>query len=431
MNSVPRFLPVLLLCGAVPGGAPAYGAAGSLDPTFGKGGLVVTTFATKAAPYQDAIPVDAALQADGKIVVAMGFDNSTIATEALGAVRYLANGTLDKTFGKSGVTMTAFTNFINSPASLALQSDGKIVVAGTASSSDGTVSEFAVARFTAGGALDTTFGTGGKVTTNFVGVMPGGVSNPANVVLIQPDGKIVVGGGASQCAKCVHSAALARYNPNGSLDASFGKGGMVTATAIASVTNLALDDAGDILALNGAAVVEFSPAGALTAITSAPITVFGHGFFAASAFQPNGSFLVAEGVADAGRHDIDTQVVRFFQTGAIDFGFNNAPFDFTGEGGTATDEASSIALETNGQVVAGGSHFAGGFDVFGVARLNSNGSMDSTFGTGGALITSFPGQTSAAVTAVLVQPDGKIVAVGQTLNSSEIANLALARYLGQ
>jgi Domain of unknown function (DUF5122) beta-propeller len=81
--------------------------------------------------------------------------------------------------------------------------------------------------------------------------------------------------------------------------------------------------------------------------------------------------------------------------------------------------------------VIGGSHFAGGFDLFGLARVNSNGAMDLTFGTGGVLTTSFQGQTSAAVTAVLIQPDGKIVAVGQTLTSSGIANLALARYLGQ
>ena len=103
----------------------------------------------------------------------------------MGAVRYLPSGALDKTFGKNGAAMTAFTNFNNSPAPVALQPDGKIVVAGTASSADGTVSEFAVARFTASGALDGTFGTGGRVTTNFVGVMPGGVSNPANAVLIR------------------------------------------------------------------------------------------------------------------------------------------------------------------------------------------------------------------------------------------------------
>lgn len=148
-----------------------------------------------------------------------------MATESFGVVRYLTNGRLDTTFGTGGRKQTAFTNFINSPTSLALQPDGKMVVAGAASSADGTLSEFAVARFNANGAPDTRFGAGGRVTPNFVGVMPGGVSNPANVVLIQPDGKIPVGGGASTCGQCVKNTALARYNADGSLDATFGNGG--------------------------------------------------------------------------------------------------------------------------------------------------------------------------------------------------------------
>jgi len=176
-------------------GPPAYAAAGDLDPGFGSGGRVVTTFVTRNAPFQSAIPADAALQPDGKIVVAVGFDNSVIATEAFGVARYLKNGALDKTFGRNGANFTAFTNFLNSPYSIAIQADGKIVVTGNATSADGTLSEFATARFTTSGVLDSTFGNGGRVTTNFVGVMAGGVSNPANTVLIQPAGKILVGGG--------------------------------------------------------------------------------------------------------------------------------------------------------------------------------------------------------------------------------------------
>ena len=86
--------------------------------------------------------------------------------------------------GRCGRTCAAFTNFLNSPNDIALQPDGKIVVAGNAQGADGTVSEFAVARFNANGTLDGSFGAGGKVTTNFVGVMAGGVSNPADSVLI-------------------------------------------------------------------------------------------------------------------------------------------------------------------------------------------------------------------------------------------------------
>jgi uncharacterized delta-60 repeat protein len=362
----------------------------------------------------------------------MGFGNSPIATTAFGAVRYLGNGSLDTTFGTNGSVQTAFTNFINQPNSLAIQPDGKIVVAGTASSADGTVSEFAVARFNTNGTLDTTFGTGGKVTTNFVGVMQGGVSNPANAVLIQPDGKILVGGGASQCGKCIHKTALARYHTDGSLDATFGNGGMVDVTAIGDATTLALDAAGDIFALARNAIVEFTPGGMLqSSVAPAAVTVSSHGFFGINAFQPDGRYLVAEFVSGVGRHDIETQVVRFIQTGATDPSFNSPAFDFTGEGGSSDDGAAAVVLQPNGQIVVGGNHFPGGASVFGLARLNSNGSLDSNFGTGGVLTTSFQGQTSAAATAVVIQADGKIVVVGQTLTSSGIANLAVARYLGQ
>jgi uncharacterized delta-60 repeat protein len=427
----------ILFLGLVFGAKPAQAAAGGLDPTFGKGGKVVTSFANSAAPFQSAIPADAALQSDGEIVVALGFTNSAIATEAFGLVRYHPNGALDTTFGTKGSVQIAFTNFINSPSSLAIQPDGKIVEVGTASSADGTVSKFAIARFNSNGTLDTTFGTGGEVTTNFVGVMQGGVFNPANAVLIQPDGKILVGGGASKCGKCVMNTALARYNTDGSLDTTFGNGGMVDVKAVGAVTSLAEDAAGDIftvgtpqpVGLGGTA--EFSPTGMLdSTITPAPVTVSSHG--GPVAFQPDGDFVVGKSATGVNRHESDAQVVRFTETGTVDPKFNNPPFDYTGEGGTSKDFASALALDSNGQVVVGGSHFDGGFDLFGLARLNPNGSLDSTFGTGGVFTTSFAGQNSAAVSAVLVQLDGKIVAVGQTLVSQTgIANLALARYLGQ
>ena len=192
------------------GGFSAYAAAGSLDTTFGTGGKVETSFGIPV------IPLTVLLQSTGKIIVVAGFDNTATATESFGVVRYLSNGVLDTTFGNKGVSMADFTIFINSPNSAAVQPDNKIVVAGEAQSADGTVSEFAIARFNANGGLDSTFGTGGKVTTNFVGVQAGGVSNPAKIVLLQTDGKIVVIGAASKCAKCVHNTAWARYTSNGS-----------------------------------------------------------------------------------------------------------------------------------------------------------------------------------------------------------------------
>jgi uncharacterized delta-60 repeat protein len=401
----------------------AYGAAGSLDATFGKGGKVMTNFAYSV------VPSAAALQPDGKIVVATGFDNTPAATESFGVVRYLPSGALDTTFGSRGSTMTSFTNFLNSPNALALQPDGKIVVVGTAQSADGTLSEFAIARFNANGLLDTTFGSGGKVTTNFVGVMLGGVSNPATAVLIQPDGKILVGGSTSRCYRCGTNTALARYNPNGSLDSTFGNNGMVSVQAIGQVRTLAEDAAGNIFALNGSAIAEFSRTGVLQAqVTPSAITVASQK--GSEIFQADGRFLLAQGVRGITRHDTDVQVVRFNPAGSIDPLFNNPKFDFGGVDTVDSDFVQALALQTNSSVVAGGGHSTVGSTVFGMARLNPDGSLDPSFGNQGVLTTSFTG--ADMVVAVLIQTDGKIVAVGQTYNGSiQLESLVLARYLSK
>src|SRR5947207_856272 len=258
MRRIAAFLlNLFLVCSA------AFAAAGSLDPSFGQGGTVQTAFGFPA------IPSNVLLQSGGSIVVVAGFDNTPIATEAFGVVRYLPNGTLDSSFGNHGATLTAFTNFINSPNAAALQTDGKIVVAGVAQSADGTLSEFAIARFNANGGLDSSFGNGGKVTTNFVGVQPGGVSNPAKVVLVQIDGKILVSGSASHCAKCGTRTALARYNSNGSLDATFGSGGTEMISIFGGVPNgLAELSNGDFLTIAGSVIAQFSPNGVLRPVVT-------------------------------------------------------------------------------------------------------------------------------------------------------------------
>jgi uncharacterized delta-60 repeat protein len=208
VHSAEKLVFSALLCSAeVLGAGPVYAAAGALDPTFGQSGQVTISLSS-----ENVIANDAVLQPDGKIVVAAVFMPTVatvnqIATEPFGVVRLLSNGSLDTKFGTGGNTQIAFTNFINTPNSLALQPDGKIVAVGEATSADGTLSEFAVARFNTDGTLDSSFGNGGKVTTNFVGQL-GGVRNPAVAVVVNPaNGEILVGGSASECARCVTNTA--------------------------------------------------------------------------------------------------------------------------------------------------------------------------------------------------------------------------------
>jgi uncharacterized delta-60 repeat protein len=415
----------LAIVGVAAWGTAAQAAPGSFDTTFGTGGVVQTD-------YNGPAPVDALLQPDGKIVVVAGFNQTAGATQAIGLLRYLPSGALDASFGTAGRASVAFTTFISTAADALLQPDGKIVVVGEAEDATGQLSEFAVARFTANGSLDSTFGTGGKVTTNFVGVMAGGVRNPATTVLLQSDGKLLVGGSASQCARCGTRTALARYTGNGSLDATFGTGGTVDLTAIGPVTAFAEDAAGDIFALNGATPAQFSAAGVVTpVITPAPVvSASSKGFATApTVFQADGRFLLARTAAGVNRHDTDAQVARFQVNGAVDGTFVNPAFDFVNDGSPGSDVGQAITQTASGQVlVAGINNGNTGTTLFSVARLTATGPLDTTFGTGGAVVVSLPMGGQASV--VLTQPDGRILVVGQGFTSSTtLQRVVIARLL--
>jgi len=193
-----------------------YNSDGSLDPTFGNGGTVSTDF---FGNEDDAFSV--LIQPDGKIV-AVGSANNPATFYDFAAVRYLSNGTIDPSFGVAGKVSTDFgdQNF-DRARSAALQSDGKIVAAGFAISQNGGVQNFAVARYTSTGILDTTFSRDGKTQIDF-----GDCCQSANKVLVQSDGKIITVGYANT-EDSDSDFLLARLNARGSLDNTFGVGGEV------------------------------------------------------------------------------------------------------------------------------------------------------------------------------------------------------------
>lgn len=169
-------LPGLLALGLVFGVPSAQAAAGSLDTTFGKGGIVETNFAS----YVNVSPLAAALQCNGDILVLVQFGNGTAAV-----VRYTPTGALDTTFRTKGIAELP-TPFDGPTGSMALQSNGQIVVAGVVGRTTGEAA-FAVARFNTNGTVDTTIGSGGEVST------PLGFPGVGESVLIEPDGAILVG----------------------------------------------------------------------------------------------------------------------------------------------------------------------------------------------------------------------------------------------
>src|SRR5262249_472310 len=197
-----------------------YNPNGSLDTTFGNGGKVVT-HPRPSGPYNEIW--DLALQAAGRILAAGNVDTGNDTKFAV--ARYNPNGSLDTYFGSNGIATSNPTVGGGDRAySVLVQPDGRIVLVG-GSSGGNSVSHFALSRFESYGYLDYSFGSGGTVLTD----IPGNYEQAFDAAL-QPDGKIVAVGQVDRSGTfpSVYDFALARYNPNGSLDTSFGGGGFVT-----------------------------------------------------------------------------------------------------------------------------------------------------------------------------------------------------------
>ena len=418
---IPAAVAGILVLGAAlglgAGTASASGTAGALDGTFGHGGIVSTDVGSPSA---------AALQSNGDIVVAMAGSGP-----GAGLVRYLPNGARDTSFGEGGFAALPDTGISSFEPRLAVQSDDKIVLAGEATSANGTNSSFDVIRLNANGTVDTGFGSGGVATTTFP-VFNASVQG-AQAVLIQPDGKILAGGenitgnpsGTTRAPETF--GALARFNANGSIDTSFGTGGQVQ-VGNSDFTALGLDANGDIFTLPSR--FEFSPTGHQDAtVTPAAITSASHG--GTSAFLPSGAFVTAGTVVIIRRTDLDVQVRRFNADGTS--ASASTAFDYAGTSGVTRDTGAAVAVQANGQAVTAGGHAESTqttqTSVFGLARVNADGSLDAGFGNGGVLTTTIQGNDAALV--LLIQPDGKILAIGESQNAAGVTDLTLARYLSQ
>ncbi|HEX6647906.1 MAG TPA: delta-60 repeat domain-containing protein, partial [Pyrinomonadaceae bacterium] len=181
--------------------------SGALDPSFGSGGKAINDFGGRIA-----------LLPDGKMVAAGGASAADGFDFALS--RFNANGTVDTTFGSGGRVTTDLGGRFEGASSIAVQPDGKIVTGGYAVVPINQFANFALVRYNSDGSLDLSFGTGGKVLTNF-----GNISAQAYSMALQPDGKIVLAGYVNFNGS--ESFALARYNTDGTLDAGFGTGGKV------------------------------------------------------------------------------------------------------------------------------------------------------------------------------------------------------------
>ena len=405
----------------------AQAQAGTLDTTFGTGGTVTTSFADGVAG------VGAFEQSNGDIVAVAQVNFVNNVGTGIGLVRYTSAGELDTTFGTNGITVTTFAGIAFDPFGFAVQTNGDFLVGGVAITKSGR-NEFGLARYSSNGVLDTTFGTGGLVTTKV-----GARSDAPSALLLQPNGQIVMGGfevAGAQGAPGMMS--LVRYNANGNLDTTFGKGGI----SLASVTflgpeTLALLSNGDYLGVgqnesgNTGIVAEFSSKGVLlsnvtsakvvAALSSSQSAVPNVMFQSPTIFQPNGHYVVATTACTFHSQCRGTRigVTRFLETGKTDTTFTAKVESFNPR--QTTSVALAVALQANGQIVVGGLI---NDDVGGMVRLDSNGELDTTFGTVDSFGVCCSVTSDQTFSGLLIQTDGKIVAIGGL-----DGDLAVARYL--
>ena len=410
------------------GTASAASTAGTLDSTFGHNGIVLTNLGVNANGNQiQAIPGAVTLQSNGDIVVAVGIGGLDS-----GLVRYLPNGTRDTTFGNGGFAALPDLGIASIRPGLAVQSDDKLVWAGEATADNGTNAAFAVVRFNANGTLDQGFGAGGLATTTFANSNVQG----AQTVLVQPDGKILAGGAVLFGGRPPKDiGGLVRFNADGSIDKGFGSGGQELVpnsnpvlSSVIGVTALGLDANGDIFTLPSH--LEFSPAGQPDAtLTPAAITTASRS--GAITFLPSGGFVVTTVVFTGRRGDPDVQVTRFNPDGSTVS--TGTGIDYAGQNGAlaVSDTPAVVAIQANGQAVIGGTHTessqSSSTSVFGLARVNADGTLDPAFGAGGVLTTRIQGNDFVSL--LVIQPDGKILTVGTSQNAAGVTELALARYL--
>lgn len=435
-------------------GQAAEAAPGDLDASFDGDGRVLTPFGAidSVAPGSQEFASAVALQANGKLVVAGGSFSADFGPGNLALARYNPDGSLDLSFGSGGRVLRTLINE-DIGDTLAIQPDGKLLVT-TFSFDDETV----LNRFSPDGGIDESFGAGGRLIVDVSRVFSDFDSAFLDELVVLPNGKLVAGvavGLGLPGDEFTTDFALARFNGDGSLDATFGSSGRVVidftqdsdvAPRDDSISSLIIQPDGKLVAVgtsNSAdfadrkvALARFNPDGSLDpsfASGGRALLDLGGGFPSTLVLQPDGKlvalvFRFGFGIVGSGQI-----LARFNADGSLDTSF--------GSGGLAQLPFVSrtfpffvdLAVQSDGKLVVAGSLSALDFasSLFVLARLNADGSVDTGFGSGGQVLTSFDGRqlsSNNGANTLVVQSDGKLVVIG-TSDASGDADFAVARYL--
>ncbi|MCB0402529.1 MAG: T9SS type A sorting domain-containing protein [Flavobacteriales bacterium] len=349
----------------------ALAQSGVPDATFGSSGITITDINGNDDAARNML-----LQPDGKIIVGGYTDIGT--DEDFLLVRYLADGSLDNSFGTSGKVITHISDGNDVIRGLALQSDGKIMAVGYA----GVTNEFlSIVRYNSNGSLDNSFAANG-MDSLLIYDNPGSDRTVPNDVKIQADGKILVAGFTKNSAGDLNCMVV-RYDANGTLDATYGIGGKV--------------------------VTPLGP---------------GEAQWEHIAIQPDGKVVVV-GYYNNGGPNNTMAIARYDQFGGLDNGFANNGIAVQAVA-SGNNEAYSVVIQPNNHILVGGVAPNGNDVDFVLIRLEVNGALDNTFGSSGIVITELGNNVDDYLTQIELQPDGKILACGASFNTTN--DLALVRY---
>jgi uncharacterized delta-60 repeat protein len=422
---------------ALTGALPAAARPGDLDSRFGVGGRTVTAFGTVSVANA------VAGQPDGKII-AVGRSGDA-RTGDIALARYNADGSADATFGTRGTVVTPFTVLEDLARAVVVQPDGKIVVAGFAGSE--VIGDFALARYDSNGTLDPTFGSGGKVTTD----LSGGLADGIRAIAALPGGTLLAAGAASV------NMGLARYSADGALDRSFGTGGKevvhIGLTGAHAFSIVSLPDerfliAGNVvddLTRSDFLLARFNADGTLDptfgtrGVTTTDFTGIDDVAFAVT-LQDDGRIVVAgdsNSIDVTGAlGDVRFAIARYTSDGNLDQTF--------GSGGkveinptAAADGLRGAFVQPDGKIVVGGFtdelHALQSFldpltGNFAVARLNPDGSRDAAFGSNGVVTTDFATGADGG-RAIVGRQGGRILVAGGATQG--VLSFGLAQYVGQ
>ena len=361
----------LLALGLLFGTAASFAAQGDLDASFGSAGngRILESF-SGAAPFA----VASIVQSDGKVVIA----GAARSASQMFVARYNADGSIDNSFSSDGITGIAMANGPGSAFALLQQPDGKLVITGTGQNNRAGDYDIVIVRLNTDGSADSTFGTNG------IGQLKdGGFDEFASAIIRQSDGKLLVVGSSN--ANRGYDFDFVRFNADGSVDTTFGTAG-----------RLLVDFSGNDDQAN--AMIQ----------------------------QPDGN-IVAAGFARDSNGFSSMAVVRLTSAGTLDTSFGSGgkatvPF------GTLQSAASALGLQSDGKLVLAGAVAEGTASTdAALARLNANGSLDTSFGTGGKTSVAFGGKDY--LSGVVVEPNGGIVASGRLQSSAPPPNDAfVARF---